>query len=109
MIKEPEIVTEDTIEEKKDNIIIFPYFQRIQADDLNCEQITEHYMNQFMKLMEYHGFDTENEDMINDMTVISMLTNAALNRSIGKSDNFQVTLDSILNQLMRAAAAANAE
>lgn len=92
------MIFEDDMED--DNVIVFPFFQRINADELSTERVTEHYLEQLMKLFRYHGFEIENEKMINDMTVISMLLNAALKRNIGKSDNFQITLDKITQHVI---------
>ncbi len=105
MIADNDNTIQETVEEVEDNVIIFPHFQRINAEELNSDTVTEHYFSQLLKLLEYHGFDTSDDQFVNDMTIVNMLLTASLDRNLGKSNMLHGALDSIMMQLMNASEA----
>lgn len=81
--------------ENQGKVIIFPYISQCNTEESPqlTQEITLHYIRQLIHMFERHGFDIEEEDFVNDMSVILMLLQATLDRNIGKNNRAISLLD----------------
>lgn len=75
--------------QEKPKTIVFPYFSRLNTTNQTCEMISSFYIDQWIHLMEHHGFDVDKETFMMDVAILEKIMIAMLKRNINIEDSFQ--------------------
>lgn len=91
------------MENKKENVIIFPFVARFNPNDpaaTTSEDVAIHYVDQMLKLLHKHGYNTQDPEFTEDALLITSLLGAMLDRNVGNSNKMIASLDDLKLQYL---------